>query len=49
MFAYCENCNYDSGDKPSLEELRLKVLQDGGWLARFSSSCPRCGSELRID
>jgi len=47
MFAGCETCRYDSGDKESYEELAEKVKADGGDLAKFK--CPNGHEDLHID
>lgn len=54
MFVYCDKCReYDSGDKDSMDELKVKVRQDGGRLDEGGSRCPACGAEgdgvLRVD
>lgn len=42
MFAYCDKCGYDSGDKSTMEELKTKVEADGGKLIYGESVCPVC-------
>lgn len=48
MFAYCDECGYDSGDKPDMESLKKKIDDDGGQLStgddKGVTQCPRCKS-----
>jgi hypothetical protein len=50
MFAYCEECGYDSGDVSTMEELKEKVIRDGGKIEP-ESVCPKCKAigSLHID
>ena len=45
MFVYCDKCDYDSGDKETLDELRQKVKDDGGSFGNGKSVCPKCNAK----
>lgn len=52
MFIQCVKCNYDSGDRDTMEELAAKVELDGGE-AFFSKDgwefeCPNCKSDHHL-
>lgn len=56
MFAYCDDCGWDSGDFEDHDELQRFVEASGGHLVLGGQEddepdrCPKCGSSnLRID
>ena len=54
MFAKCRECDYDSGDFDSMEEIKNKIIQDGGSFILgdkgYHGECPQCKSKyIKID
>jgi hypothetical protein len=49
MFIYCDKCKYDSGDRDTVKELSIKVLEDGGLVvatdAGWHVECPNGHNE----
>ena len=53
MFAYCEECGYDTGDFGLIEELQDQVRDDGGEFyytfdKGYVGQCPICGRKPNI-
>jgi hypothetical protein len=42
MRAFCRVCDYCTGDKSNLEEVKAQVIHDGGDWGEGSTECPVC-------
>lgn len=47
LYAFCENCGYDSGEARTMKELKQKVEVHGGNFEK--NICPECRKQGRME